>query len=402
MKVKQILEKELDRIKPSKEEIREIEEETNKLVEKIKKAIKKSPNKAEVFLGGSLAKGTIIKKNKYDVDLFIRFLDGKEIDKKLERILKKTRLKFKKIHGSRDYFSISAKTNFEIVPVKKIVRASQAENITDFSPLHVSYIKKKTNKNKKLKDEIRLGKSFCHAQEVYGAESYIQGFSGYGLELLISYYGSFLKFLRGMLKEQIIIDEKKFYKNKKEILRELNESKLGPVIFIDPTFRDRNALAALSKKTFEKFQRAAKSFLKKPSMSFFEKKEINEKEFNLILKAMTSKQEGDVAGSKLKKFFRFVERKFEEEYEINKKAFIYDDKKTAKLLFSLKKKKEILIQGPKTSQPVHVTRFKKNHKKTFEKKKRVYAIEKSKSIKKIISELKKDKALKEMSISLKD
>ena len=98
----------------------------------------------------------------------------------------------------------------------------------------------------------------------------------------------------------------------------------------------------------------------------------------MIIKAKTNKQAGDIAGSKLKKFFRFVAVKLERDYEIKKKAFAYDDKKTGKLLFLIKAKKEIIIRGPNINQPVHVTRFRKKHKKVLLKKGVVYAREKTK------------------------
>ena len=73
-----------------------------------------------------------------------------------------------------------------------IKKGSDALNVTDFSPLHVDWV----NKNvKRLRDDIRLAKRFCKVNKLYGAESYIRGFSGYALELLISYYGGFLRFL---------------------------------------------------------------------------------------------------------------------------------------------------------------------------------------------------------------
>jgi len=53
---------------------------------------------------------------------------------------------------------------------------------------------------KKILDEIRIAKAFCYANNCYGAESYISGFSGYALELLVYHYKSFLKFIKSMVK----------------------------------------------------------------------------------------------------------------------------------------------------------------------------------------------------------
>ena len=292
MRLKEILEKQLELIKLSEAELEKIKAETARFVKLIR-----AKTRAEVFIGGSLAKGTLIKKKIQDIDIFIRFKNeekAREI-KKLE--ISSYRRKI--IHGSRDYLQFGkGKIVFEVVPVLKISKPEQARNITDLSYFHVNYIAKKIKKNKKLSDEIKLAKFFCFSQGCYGAESFIRGFSGYGLELLIIYYGSFEKWLRAMIKvkDKLVIDPKKHYKNKQEVLNELNEAKLSsPVVFVDPTFKQRNALAALSEETFSKFQKAASAFLKNPRLDFFKEKEISEKGFNLILKAKTNKQEGDIA-----------------------------------------------------------------------------------------------------------
>ena len=96
------------------------------------------------------------------------------------------------IHGSRDYFQINESKDFviELIPVIKATDPKKAENITDLSYSHVKYINKKI-KNQKILDEIKIAKAFCYATKTYGAESYINGFSGYSLELLIYHYKSF-------------------------------------------------------------------------------------------------------------------------------------------------------------------------------------------------------------------
>ena len=125
------------------------------------------------------------------------------------------------IHGSRDYLRIKISPSFfiEVIPAIKIKNPKEAENITDLSYSHVNYIKRKI-KSQKILDEIKLAKVFCYANHCYGAESYINGFSGYGLELLIYYYGSFLKFIKTVskIKEKTVLDIEKDYKNKQEIL----------------------------------------------------------------------------------------------------------------------------------------------------------------------------------------
>ncbi len=404
MKIKEILNRHLKEIKLDKKELSVLEKQTKKFVSYIKEKIRKQKIKASVFIGGSLAKKTIMKKSSYDVDVFIRFAK-KYSDKKISQLLDKTliNVKNRKIHGSRDYFQVQKEhIKFEIIPVTKIFKPEKMRNITDLSYFHVSYVKNKIKQNPKLADEILLAKSFCHANDIYGAESYISGFSGYALELLIIYYNGFVKMLRELIKkEKIIIDPEKYYKNK-NIELELNESKLNsPIIFIDPTYKKRNALAALSYETFEKFKKQGKSFLKKPSLSYFKKRKINPKNYNLILNVYTEKQEGDIAGSKLLKFYKLITRELEKYFDIKKKEFKYSGKK-ALYYFDLNKKRELILQGPPIKMKKQVEKFKKKHNNTFEKNKRIYSKEKNKlSEKKFISEFKKNnkKLMKEMGIS---
>ncbi len=391
-KTKEVLEKQLELTKLSEKEERELKQETAEFVKKLKAKIKE-----EVFIGGSLAKGTLVQKKVQDVDIFARF-KNEEATKKIRK-LKIKGYKRKLVHGSRDYLQFSkGKIMFEVVPVLKISKPNQAENVTDLSYFHVNYIKKQITKNKKLADEIKLAKAFCFAQDCYGAESFIKGFSGYGLELLISYYGSFRKWLENMskVKDKLVIDPKKHYK-KNEVLIELNESKLSsPVVFVDPTFKQRNALAALSVETFAKFQKAASGFLKNPSLLYFKKAEIDKKKFNLILTATTSKQPGDIAGTKLLKFFNYLKKELEKRFVVERADFKYDDRKKAYYYFKIKEK-DLIVAGPFVKMKEALAFFKKAHKSTFIKQGRVYAKLGKISIKDFLKKLDK-KVMREMGI----
>ncbi|MBW3011202.1 nucleotidyltransferase domain-containing protein, partial [Candidatus Woesearchaeota archaeon] len=154
----------------------------HEVIQKIKAELDKQGVKAEVMVGGSAAKGTYLKE--FDIDIFVRFVKKADPDL-LEVILKNCFRKVDRVHGSRDYFQIVHKRQeYEIVPVLKIAKASQAQNITDVSMLHVNWVRKHLSRP----DEVKLAKLFCKAQSVYGAESYINGLSGYILEILVVYY----------------------------------------------------------------------------------------------------------------------------------------------------------------------------------------------------------------------
>lgn len=387
--INQIKKEILHEVKPSKEEITKIKLNLNSFLERVKKNIKKQKIKAEVFIGGSFAKNTMIKSKEYDIDVFIRF-DGK-YKEKMSNLTEKILAGFKKqrIHGSRDYFKIKIDKGFfiEIVPVKKIKNPKEAENVTDFSYSHVNYIKNKL-KSDKILDGIRLAKIFCHANNSYGAESYIKGFSGYSLELLIYYFKGFDNFVGAIAKsksgEKVIIDIEKHFKNKQEVLINVNSSKLqSPIILIDPTYKQRNALAALSNETFNNFREICKKFLKNPGREFFVKKEIDflniksEKNSEMIkMEIKTEKQEGDIAGSKLMKFYRHLESEIAKYFSIAKKGFQYNNDKSSKVFFIVKRKKELIFNGPKVGDADNIKLFKKKHKKTFVKSGRIYSSQK--------------------------
>jgi tRNA nucleotidyltransferase (CCA-adding enzyme) len=405
----------LKKISPSKEELKEINEKLKKFLRVIKKEIKNKKINVEIFIGGSFAKGTQIRKKVYDIDIFFRFSKNhKNISAITENLLKNFK-NVTKVHGSRDYFRVQIEKNlfFEIVPVLKIKKPNQADNITDLSYSHVKYIKKKI-KNKRILDEIQLAKAFCYSTKTYGAESHIRGFSGYSLELLIIYYKNFLNFLKEICKnkdEKIIIDIEKIYKNKPQVLRELNESKLGsPIILIDPTHKYRNALAALSYETFKKFKEEARKFLKNPSEKFFEVKEKNfdnikrkyKRYDGVVVEIKTNKQEGAIAGSKLLKFFNYLNCKISKYFEIKEKNFEYNGDNSAKGIFVAKSKEKILISGPYLNDKKNVKKFKENHKNIYIKKNRVYCEEKINfNLKEFLNNLKKKdkKIIKEMGIS---
>ncbi len=335
MDIKEVFNLVLEDIKPTKQEEKEVKEASKKIINKIK------IRDAKVIPGGSGAKGTWLRDD-YDVDLYVKFnykkYKLKDISKILGKGLNKKFKKVERLHGSRDYYRIKEdKYTFEIIPILDIKKSEEALNITDLSPFHTKYV----GKYKKLADDIRLAKAFCKSQKVYGAESYIMGFSGYVLEILVIYYGSFINLLKNAVKwkKQEVIGDKR-------AAEKLNISKKhSPLIIIDPVQKDRNAAAALSEKTYNTFIETAKEFLNNPNKEFFEVKEPSHDELKINagndilihLDIIPNQGKEDVVGAKMVKCFNFIKTKLEEnEFEIkeadwhwNKKAsfwFIIDNK----------------------------------------------------------------------------
>ena len=282
-----------------------------------------------------------------------------------------------------------------------IKNEKEAKNITDISQLHSKWV----NNKSKNTDEMRLTKQFCKANKIYGAESYIQGFSGYICEILTIHYGSFMKLVKNVAKwgDRVVIDPENFYKGK-NVDRELNQSKLvSPLIVIDPVQRSRNAAAALSFEKFDIFRNACKKFIKNPSIKFFQIKKLDIDELkskNKIILELNVKPrksgKRDVVGSKILKSFEFIiKESMLYGFKITKYDWSWDENVDAKFVFVVDNKKipkEITLMGPPSKMKDHVEKFKKAHKKTFVKGNKIMAIEKRKfdTFEKYVKNLVKD------------
>ena len=71
--INSILKEVLWNVKPSKKELKDIKKILAENLQKVKANINKNRINADIFIGGSFAKETMIKKDNYEVDVFIRF-----------------------------------------------------------------------------------------------------------------------------------------------------------------------------------------------------------------------------------------------------------------------------------------------------------------------------------------
>ena len=378
----------LDKIKPTAQERENFKKTVDDFIRKLNSKIKP----VTAVLGGSGSKQTWLS-GSHDVDVFVLFpyKTYKEKSSELPNLLEPSLIKafpgFKRtrLKGSRDYFQIDYKNSrFEIIPILKISKANQAINITDVSPLHTLWVNKKAAK---IKDEIMLAKQFCKANKLYGAESYIGGFSGYVLEILVANYGSFINLLKAASRWKTgeVIDAEKHYP-KHNALTELNQSKLtSPIIVIDPVDKSRNAAAALTMEKFLLLKKIASEYLSNPQEDWFVKEDINWKylkslakkeDSNLIyLTAITKKNKEDVMGMRFLKAYSFINEKLAP-FSIIRSGWEYDRKGLAEFYFLIKKKeleKEEVKIGPPLKLEAYVKQFKKKYKITFIKDGRIMA-----------------------------
>lgn len=375
-KLRELLATVVKQITPEKDDARL--KSVNDFLNRAAAEAKKLRIKVTPVLGGSFAKNAWLKDD-YDVDVFLAFdlkYAGADISSLSEKILASFRPL--RIHGSRDYFQVRGRICFEIIPVLNIKKAADAKNVTDFSLWHVAWVNRKS---KNLKDDIRLAKKFCKTQRVYGAESYIRGFSGHVLDILVIHYKGFLPLLKAAVrwKPKIVVDTENQYNGK--ALQFINKSKTeSPLVVVDPVQPGRNASAALSDEKFLKFVSAAQSFLKNPSESFFVQKSIDEerlKKKGVLIKVKMVPVDGveNVVGVKLLKAGEFLKKALEE-FNVVKALWEWDKKNAAIWWFVVKKKDlpaEILIDGPPLKLKDHVASFKRAHKKIVMKKRKVFA-----------------------------
>jgi len=402
--MKSILKQVLAEIKPDNE--KELKKQLNRFIKKLNTILKKLNVSAKAVLGGSAAKGTWLKDD-YDCDIFVRFA-LKHKKENLSLILQEALEIFAAVtlvHGSRDYFTLDKDDiHYEIVPVLDIKKPEQAMNVTDFSPAHVTWINKKINQKSDLRNQIMLLKRFCKANNLYGAESYINGFSGHVIDIIVTNYRTFENTLKQSLKwkDKQVIDVEKYYKRKNPLL-ELNKSKTqGPLIVIDPIDKTRNAAAALNDELFDKFKETAKQFLKKPSKEFFNLKELNIPKLKdkgaVIIEIKPKSGKKDIIGCKLVKVFSFLKQQIEmNDFKIKDMNWQWDNKVIMYFITNNNLEKEKVHQGPIKDMEEHVKIFKKKYKNTFIKSNRIHAKIKRKhtKIENLIKELIKEKYIKE-------
>ena len=348
--------------------------------EKVTAELAKQGVVANLFVGGSVGKGTCLP-GIHDVDYFMRFDLKKYGEENISEVCESVLLGIFKdvlrLKGSRDYFRVKINDyEIEIIPVLYIKRINQAQNLTDQSPFHVNWIKKNVKARKNLNFDMRLAKQFFRASGVYGAESWIGGFSGHVTEILVVYYGGFEKLLKAVLKwkDKTIIDVEKAYEGM-DVLDILDDAKIvGPLVVVDPVDKERNAAAALGLEKFELLQSKIESFLKKPHKKFFDEIEITVDDIKkmgkrnrvLIWKAPPEDEKMDVSGAKMVKYAEHISRMFKDEEFVVLDSGMYWNKHDDGLVWVIVDKKDLsknqIIKGPQTfGMQNHIMAFRKKY-----------------------------------------
>ncbi|MDC4231509.1 MAG: CCA tRNA nucleotidyltransferase [Nitrosopumilus sp.] len=263
--MKQIIFKVTNTIIPSKTAEKSKQEIAKLAFKLVEKEIKKFSEVIGLEFGGSFAKGTWLSKDA-DVDIFIRFKKSTS-EEKFEKVSKKIGFASLKKYSPYVRYSehpyVEAKiknTKINVVPFYD-VKIGEWKSAADRSPFHTKFMEKSLTS--KMRNEVRILKTFLKSNGLYGAEIARQGFSGYISEVLVLYFGSFANVIKSIseVKENQIIGKasKKFE---------------TPIVIIDPIDSNRNLAAAISDENVGKFILASRAFKEKPALKFFKNKKV--------------------------------------------------------------------------------------------------------------------------------
>ena len=260
----------LEKITPKPDEIREVNELSQKLQQRIEEACKSEGIPAKVRVEGSVAKDTWLKENP-DIDIFIRLpisIPRKNLGEIGLRIAKKAAGDMEQVERFAEHPYLEIVVGNYSVDVVPCYDAAPGEwkSATDRTPYHTDYIRK--NLKKDLQNEIRLLKKFLQGIGVYGAEIKVGGFSGYLCELLVMNYGSFAKVIDSFAayNKRVVIDIEDFYAEREKDIGLLFPE---PLVIIDPVDRGRNVASAAQTQKLYEFIAAARAFQNLPKEEFF-------------------------------------------------------------------------------------------------------------------------------------
>jgi tRNA nucleotidyltransferase (CCA-adding enzyme) len=251
-------------IRPSDKERHRLKTLAQRLIERINSIGKAEGLNVNGILVGSSARGTWIS-GEHDLDIFIMFpphVERQYLEEKGLYIARRIALEgdcFEERYAEHPYIhAVIDGFEVDLVPAFNVENAAQIKSAVDRTPFHNKYVASRIGG---LEDDVLLLKQFQKGSGVYGSELKTHGFSGYLVELLVIYYGSFEKVLKAACdwKFGTLIDiENHGIINHKD-----------PLIMIDPTDPARNVAAALSPDNMCIFMDRACDFLKNPDGSYF-------------------------------------------------------------------------------------------------------------------------------------
>lgn len=341
--MKQIISKISKTAIPSK-----IAEESKKQIAKlaydsVEKEIKKYSEVVGLEFGGSFAKCTWLSKDA-DIDIFIRFKKNVS-EEKFEKISKKIGFdSLKKYHPYVRYSQhpyVEAKienTKINIVPFYD-VKIGEWKSAADRSAFHTKFMEKSLTP--KMRNEVRILKTFLKSNRIYGAEIAKQGFSGYISEVLILEFGNF---------ENLIKSISKIKEN--QVIGKTTKTFDTSIVVIDPIDGNRNLAAAISDENIGKFILISRAFKEKPGLEFFKNKKskVSKEYWNdvLVVKFNFKSRSPDIIWGQIKRATSTLSTQLElGGFTVLRSKSHTDQEKEAYLLFFLESTKISRIYAKK-------------------------------------------------------
>src|SRR3989344_6543175 len=376
LKAEQILEKVLEKITPSENEIRAEKKISEEIVQKLKAAKGKH---IDVLVCGSIARSTHLKGDR-DIDIFVMFppyISMEEFEKEGLRLgmMVFRGHKWEKAYSQHPYIRGAIRGfDIEIIPSYKVEKAERLQSAVDRSPFHNSYLLK--NLSEKQRGEVRLLKQFLKGIGAYGAELKVSSVPGYVTELLVLKYGNFNSVMEAIAKwkDKEVIDLEKYCKGE-EALKKFDT----PLVVIDPVDKNRNVAAALSLNQYSRIIAAARAFLRKPSVNFFfpkkrkvletgKVKKLVEKEGLIVVGMGYPKKElPDVLWGQIRRLAKKIIGALQQkDFRVLRSAEWSDESNEIILVFDLEANELERIQkrvGPAVTNEKHSEEFLKTHKK---------------------------------------
>lgn len=272
-----VVEQALRLVKPNEDLRKKVSQTVESVVKDLKEIFLKIDQRIEVELEGSIAKDTWTSKD-IDADIFILFPKDYSKDEIGKITINSVISKYGKEkcllrYAEHPYVTINFEfMDVDVVPCYKVEPPNWL-SATDRSVYHTKFVKSKFND--KLKDGSRLLKVFLKSIGAYGAEIKVGGFSGFLCELLVYNYGGFLETIQAFseVKLPLVIDPAKEIVQLSKKTKTLIATFGSDFIVIDPVDPERNVAAAVTKENLWKFSWACRSFLKRPSLSYFKPEE---------------------------------------------------------------------------------------------------------------------------------
>jgi tRNA nucleotidyltransferase (CCA-adding enzyme) len=301
----------------------------------VEKEVRKYSEIVGLEFGGSFAKGTWLSKDA-DIDIFIKFKKNTS-EEKFEKISQKIGFNSLKKYSPYVRYSqhpyVEAKiknTKINIVPCFD-VKIGEWKSAADRSPFHTKFMKKSLTS--KMKNDVKVLKTFLKSNGIYGAEIAKQGFSGYISEVLILEFGSF---------ENLIKSISKIKEN--QIIGKTSKTFDTSIVIIDPIDSNRNLAAAISDENIGKFLLISRAFRDKPSLGFFNiKKSRTANKFwsnLLVVKFDFKARSPDIIWGQIKRATSTLSTQLElSGFRVLRSKSYTDQKKEAYLMFFLESTK---------------------------------------------------------------